>query len=248
MVRRASTRLVKRRTEWSGELWLDWFDTLNLHVHKRERKLRWWVFGIGGSMHRRQYADSSSVVRTSPTEVQCTSRQEYAGVRFMHQALRRTIGLTGSALLVWRWARPNPPLLSTTTEVSWEVIAPKGGTKGPLSPAFDLFSTFMSFPFFLSARYLRSMGEGVIVEPGTGEQPQRPVRLEMGQSSSGVYTAGTNWCFVVMTLHGVKVSPQSGGSGPKTPVFKKNKNGVLHNDVLCPLIYGCQDDFILGHL
>ncbi|KAK8942672.1 hypothetical protein KSP39_PZI009514 [Platanthera zijinensis] len=61
---------------------------------------RWWDFGIGGSMHRRQYTDSASVVSTSPKEVRCASRQEYAGVRLVHQALRRTIGLTGSALLV----------------------------------------------------------------------------------------------------------------------------------------------------
>ncbi|KAK8930526.1 hypothetical protein KSP39_PZI016396 [Platanthera zijinensis] len=49
----------------------------------------------------------------------------------MHQALRRAIGQTGSAILVLRWARPNQPLPSAITEVSWEVTAPKGGTKGP---------------------------------------------------------------------------------------------------------------------
>ncbi|KAK8934249.1 hypothetical protein KSP39_PZI014283 [Platanthera zijinensis] len=58
-----------------------------------------------------------------------------------------------------------------------------------------------------------------IVEPSMEEQPRRSARFEIGQSSLGVQTEGTNWRFVVMTLQGMKVSLQSGDSGPKTPVF-----------------------------
>ncbi|KAK8951949.1 hypothetical protein KSP39_PZI003745 [Platanthera zijinensis] len=75
-----------------------------------------------------------------------------------------------------------------------------------------------------------------IVEPSMEEQPQRSVRLEMGQSSSGVHTAGTNRRLVVMTLQDVKVSPQSGGSGPKTPVVeKKKKKGGLTSKLVLTL-------------